>query len=75
MNRPLALVQLQSLLITFLLAITLSDTAKTPLAPYRFARRDPRPDDVVIDILHCGAHTYEGLKLTDTQWIQTDLSK
>ncbi|MBI1751856.1 MAG: NAD(P)-dependent alcohol dehydrogenase [Acidobacteria bacterium] len=24
------------------------------LAPYRFDRRDPRPDDVVIDILYCG---------------------
>ncbi|TBW40649.1 NAD(P)-dependent alcohol dehydrogenase [Siculibacillus lacustris] len=25
-----------------------------PLAPWRFDRRDPRPDDVVIDILYCG---------------------
>jgi uncharacterized zinc-type alcohol dehydrogenase-like protein len=25
-----------------------------PLAPYRFERREPRPDDVVIDILYCG---------------------
>ena len=24
------------------------------LVPYRFDRRDPRPDDVVIDILYCG---------------------
>src|SRR5690348_6051988 len=24
------------------------------LAPLRFERRDPRPDDVVIDILYCG---------------------
>jgi len=24
------------------------------LAPYRFDRRDPRPDDVVIEILYCG---------------------
>lgn len=26
----------------------------TPLAPHQFERRDPRPDDVVIDILYCG---------------------
>ncbi len=31
---------------------TMSATA--PLAPYRFQRRDPRLDDVVIDILYCG---------------------
>ncbi|MDR3439467.1 NAD(P)-dependent alcohol dehydrogenase [Telmatospirillum sp.] len=30
----------------------LSETA--PLAPHTFTRRDPRPDDVVIDILYCG---------------------
>jgi len=28
--------------------------AKAPLAPWRFERRDPRSDDVVIDILYCG---------------------
>lgn len=28
--------------------------AKAPMAPWRFERRDPRPDDVVIDILYCG---------------------
>ena len=27
---------------------------KEPLAPFRFERRDPRPDDVVIEILYCG---------------------
>lgn len=27
---------------------------KDDLVPYRFDRRDPRPDDVVIDILYCG---------------------
>ncbi len=26
----------------------------TPLAPFTFERREPRPDDVVIDILYCG---------------------
>ena len=29
-------------------------SAKAPLAPYRFERRDPRDLDVVIDILYCG---------------------
>ncbi|MBB3227876.1 putative zinc-type alcohol dehydrogenase-like protein [Luteibacter sp. Sphag1AF] len=28
--------------------------AHAPLAPYAFERRDPRADDVVIDILYCG---------------------
>jgi uncharacterized zinc-type alcohol dehydrogenase-like protein len=28
--------------------------AKAPLAPYSFDRREPRPGDVVIDILYCG---------------------
>ena len=28
--------------------------AKSPLVPYVFQRRSPRPDDVVIDILYCG---------------------
>ncbi|MHA6203784.1 NAD(P)-dependent alcohol dehydrogenase [Dyella soli] len=31
-----------------------AQSATTPLAPHRFERRDPRPDDVVIDILYCG---------------------
>lgn len=29
-------------------------SAQDALAPYRFDRRDPRPDDVVIEILYCG---------------------
>ncbi len=29
-------------------------SAKGALAPFRFDRRDPRPDDVVIEILYCG---------------------
>ena len=29
-------------------------SSKDALAPYRFERRDPRPDDVVIEILYCG---------------------
>jgi alcohol dehydrogenase (NADP+) len=31
-----------------------AQSATTPLVPHRFERRDPRPDDVVIDILYCG---------------------
>jgi uncharacterized zinc-type alcohol dehydrogenase-like protein len=31
-----------------------ASSAKAPLAPYRFDRRDPREHDVVIDILYCG---------------------
>jgi len=31
-----------------------AQSAKDALAPYRFVRRDPRPDDVVIEILFCG---------------------
>ncbi len=35
-----------------------AQSATTPLAPFDFERRDPRPDDVVIDILYCGVcHT------------------
>ena len=31
-----------------------AQVAKAPLAPFKFERRDPRPDDVVIEILYCG---------------------
>jgi uncharacterized zinc-type alcohol dehydrogenase-like protein len=31
-----------------------AQSADTPLAPFRFARRAPRPDDVSIAIAHCG---------------------
>jgi uncharacterized zinc-type alcohol dehydrogenase-like protein len=31
-----------------------AQSAEAALAPYRFERRDPRPDDVVIQILYCG---------------------
>ncbi|MEP7185946.1 MAG: NAD(P)-dependent alcohol dehydrogenase, partial [Rhodanobacter sp.] len=31
-----------------------AQSATTPLAPHSFERRDPRADDVVIDILYCG---------------------
>lgn len=29
-------------------------SATSPLEPYQFERRDPRPDDLVIEISHCG---------------------
>lgn len=29
-------------------------SASAPLVPFRFERRDPRPDDVVLEILYCG---------------------
>ena len=40
-------------------------SATSPLAPYSFERRDPRPEDVVIEISHCGIchsdiHTVRG---------------
>ncbi|MEO5666813.1 MAG: NAD(P)-dependent alcohol dehydrogenase [Bdellovibrionota bacterium] len=31
-----------------------AQNAKTPLAPFSFQRRDPKPHDVAIDILFCG---------------------
>lgn len=31
-----------------------AQTATSPLTPYEFERRAPRPDDVVIEISHCG---------------------
>ncbi len=31
-----------------------AQSAQEALAPFRFDRRDPRPDDVVIEILYCG---------------------
>ena len=31
-----------------------AQSATSPLAPFTFHRREPRPDDVVIDILYCG---------------------
>jgi uncharacterized zinc-type alcohol dehydrogenase-like protein len=31
-----------------------AQSAEAPLAPHAFTRREPRPDDVLIDILYCG---------------------
>lgn len=44
-------------------------SAKAPLAPYRFERRDPRPLDVVIDILYCGV-CHSDLHTVRDEWRQ-----
>ncbi len=31
-----------------------AQSSKAPLAPFHFERREPREDDVVIEILYCG---------------------
>ena len=42
-----------------------------PLVPYRFDRRDPRPDDVVIEILYCGVcHSDLHTARNDWGWTQ-----
>ena len=44
-----------------------AQSATTPVAPWQFERRDPRPDDVVIDILYCGVcHT--DIHQTRNEW-------
>ncbi len=43
-----------------------STSARTPLVPYNFVRRNPRVDDVVIEILYCG------ICHTDLHYIQND---
>ncbi|HWU76786.1 MAG TPA: NAD(P)-dependent alcohol dehydrogenase [Rhodanobacter sp.] len=44
-----------------------AQSATTPLAPHRFERRDPRADDVVIDIMYCGVcHT--DIHLARNEW-------
>ena len=35
-----------------------AQSADTPVAPWEFERRVPRPDDVMVDVLYCGVcHT------------------
>lgn len=44
-----------------------AQSATTPVAPFDFTRRDPRTDDVVIDILYCGVcHT--DIHQTRNEW-------
>ncbi|MDE2154563.1 MAG: NAD(P)-dependent alcohol dehydrogenase [Xanthomonadaceae bacterium] len=42
-------------------------SATAPLAPHAFERRDPRPDDVVIDILYCGV-CHSDLHTARNEW-------
>lgn len=42
-------------------------SATTPLAPHSFERRDPRPDDVVVDILYCGV-CHSDLHTARNEW-------
>ncbi|MEO9077994.1 MAG: NAD(P)-dependent alcohol dehydrogenase [Rhodanobacter sp.] len=42
-------------------------SASTPLTPHRFERRDPRGDDVVIDIMYCGV-CHSDLHTARNEW-------
>jgi alcohol dehydrogenase (NADP+) len=44
-----------------------AQSATTPLGPHRFERRDPRPDDVVIDILYCGV-CHSDIHIARNEW-------
>ena len=44
-----------------------AQTAKAQLTPYHFQRRDPRPDDVVIEILYCGV-CHSDLHHVNSDW-------
>jgi len=44
-----------------------AQSATTALAPHRFERRDPRPDDVVIDILYCGV-CHSDIHIARNEW-------
>nr|WP_236254097.1 NAD(P)-dependent alcohol dehydrogenase [Entomomonas asaccharolytica] len=44
--------------------------AKSALAPYNFERREPRSDDVVIEILYCGV-CHSDLHHVNEDWITT----
>ncbi|MBC8135174.1 MAG: NAD(P)-dependent alcohol dehydrogenase [Fibrella sp.] len=44
-----------------------AQSATTPVAPHSLTRRDPRPDDVVVEILYCGVcHT--DIHQTRNEW-------
>lgn len=45
-------------------------TAETPLVPYRFERRDLKPDDVQIEILYCGV-CHSDLHTARNEWHNT----
>lgn len=42
-------------------------SSETPLVPHGFERRDPRPDDVVIDVLFCGV-CHSDLHVARNDW-------
>lgn len=44
-----------------------AQSADTPLAPFQFTRRDPRPDDVVMEVLYCGV-CHSDLHMTRNDW-------
>lgn len=44
-----------------------AQSADSPLAPFSFERRDPRPDDVVIDILYTGV-CHSDLHMARNDW-------
>jgi len=44
-----------------------AQSATSPLEPFRFTRRDPRPDDVTIDILYCGV-CHSDIHLSRNEW-------
>ncbi|HXP96634.1 MAG TPA: NAD(P)-dependent alcohol dehydrogenase [Telmatospirillum sp.] len=44
-----------------------AQSATTALAPHAFTRRDPRADDVVIDILYCGV-CHSDIHLARNEW-------
>lgn len=44
-----------------------AQAATTPLAPYTINRRDPKPDDVQIDILYCGV-CHSDLHTARNEW-------
>ena len=46
-----------------------AQSAAAPLAPWPFERREPRADDVLIDILHCGVcHSDLHMARNDWNW-------
>lgn len=47
-----------------------AQTAKSPLAPFEIARRDPLPTDVVIEILYCGV-CHSDLHQARNEWHNT----
>jgi uncharacterized zinc-type alcohol dehydrogenase-like protein len=46
-------------------------SAATPLGPFRFDRRDPRADDVVIQILYCGV-CHSDLHIARNDWANSE---